>query len=66
MDELICPNNRPAHEHKTTPPYRIAANERHIMEEIQTQGPVQAIMTVSVRACTTYIFYYVDNAVACT
>lgn len=42
-DELTCDDN---HVHKTTPPYRVAKDEKQIMEEIQTQGPVQAIITV--------------------
>ena len=43
IDELTCDDG---HVHKTTPPYRIANDERRIMKEIQANGPVQAIITV--------------------
>lgn len=43
LEDLNCDDY---HEHKTTPPYRIAADERQIMKEIQSQGPVQALITV--------------------
>jgi len=46
-DELICPDGSRPITRKTTPPYRIAANEREIMKEIRSQGPVQAIIQVS-------------------
>ena len=46
LEDIICPDGHLAHVHRTTPPYRIAANERQIMKEIMTEGPVQAIIEV--------------------
>lgn len=47
LEDLNCADD---HVHKTTPPYRVANDERQIMKEIQDEGPVQAIITVSTAA----------------
>ena len=46
LDELTCGNEANKDLHKTTPPYRISPSEREIMRELETQGPVQAVITV--------------------
>ncbi|XP_067936308.1 tubulointerstitial nephritis antigen-like [Watersipora subatra] len=43
IEESACRDNLV---YKTTPPYRIARDERRIMKEIMRNGPVQAIITV--------------------
>lgn len=55
VEEIICPNGKPAHVHQTTPAYRIAQDEKQIMKEIKTQGPVQAIITVGISLQPTII-----------
>lgn len=45
-DDLFCPSGRQDQKYFSTPPYRVPRNEEDIMQEIYTNGPVQALMLV--------------------